>query len=85
MLARIKLKKATTTCLEQSIVLITPSFLQTNSLRLICRAGEVQALAGAHFPELRPYAKFRFMENKEVRVRYAPSPTGKLHVGGVRT
>lgn len=25
------------------------------------------------------------MENKEVRVRYAPSPTGKLHVGGVRT
>ncbi|MDQ5817688.1 MAG: glutamate--tRNA ligase [Actinomycetota bacterium] len=25
------------------------------------------------------------MENKEIRVRYAPSPTGSLHVGGVRT
>ena len=25
------------------------------------------------------------MENKEIRVRYAPSPTGMLHVGGVRT
>jgi glutamyl-tRNA synthetase len=25
------------------------------------------------------------MENPEIRVRYAPSPTGRLHVGGVRT
>src|SRR5215216_2634544 len=25
------------------------------------------------------------MENQEIRVRYAPSPTGRLHVGGVRT
>jgi glutamyl-tRNA synthetase len=25
------------------------------------------------------------MENKEVRVRYAPSPTGMQHIGGVRT
>ena len=25
------------------------------------------------------------MENTEIRVRYAPSPTGMLHVGGVRT
>src|SRR4028119_605547 len=25
------------------------------------------------------------MENKDIRVRYAPSPTGRLHVGGVRT
>src|SRR5215207_8623393 len=25
------------------------------------------------------------MENQEIRVRYAPSPTGWLHVGGVRT
>jgi glutamyl-tRNA synthetase len=25
------------------------------------------------------------MENDEIRVRYAPSPTGMLHVGGVRT
>src|ERR671915_470665 len=25
------------------------------------------------------------MENREIRVRYAPSPTGMLHVGGVRT
>lgn len=25
------------------------------------------------------------MENNEIRVRYAPSPTGMLHVGGVRT
>jgi glutamyl-tRNA synthetase len=25
------------------------------------------------------------MENKKIRVRYAPSPTGLLHVGGVRT
>src|SRR5918994_7885827 len=25
------------------------------------------------------------MENQKIRVRYAPSPTGKLHVGGVRT
>src|ERR671916_1844752 len=25
------------------------------------------------------------MENNEIRVRYAPSPTGLLHVGGVRT
>ena len=24
------------------------------------------------------------MENKEVRVRYAPSPTGLQHIGGVR-
>jgi len=23
--------------------------------------------------------------NKEVRVRFAPSPTGALHIGGVRT
>ncbi len=25
------------------------------------------------------------MENREVRVRFAPSPTGALHIGGVRT
>ena len=25
------------------------------------------------------------MESKEVRVRYAPSPTGMQHIGGVRT
>jgi len=25
------------------------------------------------------------MENSKIRVRYAPSPTGMLHVGGVRT
>ena len=24
-------------------------------------------------------------ENKEVRVRFAPSPTGMLHIGGART
>src|SRR3712207_9024599 len=25
------------------------------------------------------------MDNSRIRVRYAPSPTGSLHVGGVRT
>ena len=25
------------------------------------------------------------MTNNEVRVRFAPSPTGNLHIGGVRT
>ncbi|MEQ8809956.1 MAG: glutamate--tRNA ligase family protein, partial [Imperialibacter sp.] len=25
------------------------------------------------------------MNNSEVRVRFAPSPTGALHIGGVRT
>jgi glutamyl-tRNA synthetase len=29
-------------------------------------------------------AYFYFMENKRVRVRFAPSPTGGLHMGGVR-
>ena len=34
------------------------------------------------------YSLTRFYNNKiseEVRVRFAPSPTGKLHVGGLRT
>ena len=30
------------------------------------------------------HAKLRFMERR-VRVRFAPSPTGALHIGGVRT
>ncbi len=28
---------------------------------------------------------FEEMENKRVRLRFAPSPTGGLHIGGVRT
>lgn len=32
------------------------------------------------------FLRLKFMENiKEVRVRYAPSPTGMQHIGGVRT
>lgn len=31
------------------------------------------------------YVSFRTMDEYRVRVRYAPSPTGSLHVGGVRT
>lgn len=32
-----------------------------------------------------PYAPTTIIMNKEVRVRFAPSPTGGLHLGGVRT
>ena len=34
--------------------------------------------------ELPPYAIIRYM-NSTIRTRFAPSPTGFLHVGGVRT
>ena len=36
---------------------------------------------------MRTFAKnFNFcMPNRKIRVRFAPSPTGPLHIGGVRT
>jgi len=34
---------------------------------------------------LQPFTYLSLMENRRVRVRFAPSPTGALHIGGVRT
>jgi glutamyl-tRNA synthetase len=36
-------------------------------------------------PTARDFVILDIMENTEVRVRYAPSPTGMQHIGGVRT
>jgi glutamyl-tRNA synthetase len=38
-----------------------------------------------YFPTFRLYSYLRGMSDKRVRVRFAPSPTGGLHLGGVRT
>lgn len=34
---------------------------------------------------MNPEEKFKFISPGEIRVRFAPSPTGKLHLGGART
>src|SRR5258708_16055374 len=38
-----------------------------------------------HFPAPGSCATFRLPMSEPVRVRFAPSPTGYLHVGGART
>lgn len=52
----------------------------------------VKKAQGGVQPELRPISKADILaagggkvENKPVRVRFAPSPTGHLHIGGART
>lgn len=35
--------------------------------------------------KFKQYSRFYLMEERKVRVRFAPSPTGALHIGGVRT